>query len=148
MEDKQEILHLKNNLDAYKQLNRDLSKKVQELKLYLNQQIQMLEVTRNELMEERVNNAKYKHFIKTNITMCSQFFSSVITNLNECIVTTDLEMSIPDAYDPDKYLGNEEGEEAGPSSRVNPKTSKLNELNKLCKNNASKNKLHFYYLTN
>lgn len=139
MDNKQEIMHLKNNLDAYKLLNRDLSKKVQELKLYLNQQVQMVEVTRNELMEERVNNAKYKHFIKTNITMCSQFFSSVINNLNECIVTTDLEMSIANSYDPDKYLNNEGGEQAGPSSRVNPKISKLRELNKLCKQNASKN---------
>lgn len=140
MEDKQEIIHLKNNLNAYKLLNRDLSKKVQEIKLFLNQQIQILEVTRNELMEERVNNAKYKHFIKTNITMCSQFFNSVINNLNECILTTDLEMSAPNSYDPDNYLDNEGREQAGPSSRVYPKISKLKELNKLCKQNASKNK--------
>ncbi|CAO1428436.1 unnamed protein product [Diamesa tonsa] len=169
----------------------------QELKIQLNQKIQMLEVTRNELNEERENNAKYKHFIKTKIIICSQifssvinnlndciettesdisipngydgdhyssneereqagpstrvnpktsksknngsknkFFSSVINNLNDCIVTTDLDISIPDGYDPDKYLSNEEREQAGPSTRVNPKTSKINELNKLCKNNA------------
>ncbi|CAO1433220.1 unnamed protein product [Diamesa hyperborea] len=107
----------------------------------------MLEVTRNELMEERVNNAKYKHFIKTNITMCSQFFSSVINNLNDCIVTTDLDISIPDGYDPDKYLSNEEREQAGPSTRVHPKTSKINELNKLCKNNA-KNQDQYLYTIN
>lgn len=135
MDNKHEITLLKNNLEAYKLLNRDLSKKVQELKLYLNQNNQILEVTRNELMQERVFNAKYKHFIKTNITMCSQFYSSVINNLNECIVTTDLDVSISESYDPDRFLGNTEGNQAGPSLR----SSRIHELNKLCKNNASKN---------
>lgn len=138
MESNHDIMLMKNNLEAYKLLNRDLSKKVQELKLFLNQQNQILEVTRTELMEERINTAKFKHFIKTNITMCSQFFSNVISNLNECIVTTDLDMSIPETYDPDRYLGIEEINQAGPSTRVNPKTSKIHQINMMCKNNASK----------
>ena len=140
MEDNHEILRLKNNLDVYKTINRDLTNKVQELKLYLNQQIQILEVTKKELMEERVNSAKYKHFIKTNITMCSQFYNNVINNLNECVVTTDLDISIPDPFDPDKHLDNEEMDQARPSIRVNPRTSKLYEINRLYKNVTSKYK--------
>lgn len=134
MDNTHEITQLKNNLEAYKLLNRDLSKKVQELKLYLNQNSQILEVTRNELMQERVNNAKFQHFIKTNITMCSQFYSSVINNLNECILTTNLDVSISETNDPDRFLSKTEREQAGPSLR----SSRLHEINKLCKNNASK----------
>ncbi|CAO1433211.1 unnamed protein product [Diamesa hyperborea] len=121
MEDNEEIILLKTTIDAYKLLNRKLSMEEQELKIQLNQKIQMLEVTRNELNEERENNALYKHFIKTKITMCSQIFSSVINNLNDCIETTESDISIPNGYDGDHYSSNEEREHAGPSSRVNPK---------------------------
>lgn len=91
---------IRDQLETYKMLNVDLSKKIQEFKLSLNAANREMNAMRNELMEEQVKSSELRRALMVLNGQCSNFFNGYITNLQACMERTDLSLTLPGATTP------------------------------------------------
>lgn len=86
---------LRDQLDVYKTLNVDLSKKVQDLKVELTAVNKELFTIRNDLMTEKVKSSELRKCILTLHGHSTQYFDGFFNSIQSFAQKTDLEMTIP-----------------------------------------------------
>lgn len=101
---------LEENLEMYQELNRALSLKLTEQKSELRLAHSHLEVTRNELLHEKLKNGQFKSYIAMFAFSFKQYNNAVIRSLKQCYEETGLEMRIPDPIS-DEYFRSDIDEE-------------------------------------
>jgi regulator of replication initiation timing len=83
LDDNDSIEKLKEQLKMYKSLNRDLSKKVQELKVELNETKSAFAISQNQLLEKGRLVKEYKNHLKKINSQCFQFCTNYFNTVNE-----------------------------------------------------------------
>lgn len=91
---------VREQLETYKLLNVDLSKKIQEFKINLNAANREMNAMRNDLMEEQLKSSELRRALMVLNGQCSNFFNVYIANLQACMERTDLSLTLPGATTP------------------------------------------------
>jgi uncharacterized coiled-coil DUF342 family protein len=78
-----EVQTLKQQLNTYKLINADLSKKIQELKVELNLFRQENSEIKRQVIEERGKAVKYRQCFTTMNTQCIQFINTYVNSMQE-----------------------------------------------------------------
>lgn len=95
-----ELSIVKDQLVTYQRINGDLSKKTQDLKIQLNAANKELVSTRNELMNEKLKSSELRRILMVLTGQCTHFFNGFYTNIQQSMVTTDLDITMPPEFYP------------------------------------------------
>ncbi|KAL7030486.1 hypothetical protein ACKWTF_006680 [Chironomus riparius] len=78
-----EVETLKQQLNTYKMINADLSKKIQQLKVELNAFKQENSVIKRQVLEERAKSVEYRQLFTTMNTHCINFINTYVNSMQQ-----------------------------------------------------------------
>lgn len=90
-----EVDILKEQLQTYQSLNFELSKRVQDIKIMLSVAEKELNLTRNDLISEKMESTELRRTLLTMNGHFTAFFNNYISNLENCKNRTNLDVTVP-----------------------------------------------------